>query len=155
MLKEINGNLIELFQQKQFDLIIQQCNCFNTMGAGIARIIGDHYPEAEAADKATVLGDINKLGTYECVETKDGIIVNLYGQYNFGFGYGKTPTSYLALETALKQIAKQFQGKRIGTYQLGCNRGGADWSLVKPLIAKTISHGNEVSVVNYVVPSFS
>lgn len=147
-LKEINNNLIEQFQQGEYDIIIHQCNCFNNMGSGIARVIALQYPEAEAADKVTSPGDINKLGTYQAVETKDGIIINLYGQYGFGSQYG-IPTSYMALRNALKEIARKYKGKRIGTYQLGCNRGGADWNIVRNIMANTICHQNDVTIVNY------
>lgn len=147
-LKEINGNLIELFQQKQFDLIIHACNCFNTMGAGIALGIAQEYPEVESADKATSVGNINKLGTFEAVETKDGIVINLYTQYSTGMRFG-VPTSYLALREGLCNIAKQYKGKRIGTYQLGCNRGGADWAVVRNILVNTLCHQNDVTIVNY------
>ena len=35
----------------EFDVIIQGCNCFHTMGAGIAKYIKQDFPEAFAADK--------------------------------------------------------------------------------------------------------
>lgn len=147
-LKEIDGNLIELFKQGEFDIIVHQCNCFNTMGAGIAAVIAQEYPEAEAADQATRVGDINKLGTFEAVQTKDGIIINLYTQYSTGMRFG-VPTSYLALREGLRAIAKQFKGQRIGTYPLGCNRGGADWATVRNILVNTVCHENDVTIVNY------
>ncbi len=148
-LKEIEGNLIDQFEQGQYDIIIHQCNCFNNMGSGIARVIAEKYPEVDQADKNTPLGDINKLGTYIAVETRHGIIVNAYSQYSYGSSYG-TPTSYLAQRQILKDLAKVYKGKRIGTYQLGCNRGGADWDVVRPILSQTISHQNDVTVVNLV-----
>ena len=147
-LKEIDGNLIELFQQGEFDIIIHACNCFNTMGAGIAAVIAQQYPEVEAADQATRIGDINKLGSSIPVETKDGIVVNLYTQYSTGMRFG-VPTSYLALHEGLRALAKQYKGKRIGTYQLGCNRGGADWAVVRNILVNTLCHQNDVTIVNY------
>lgn len=147
-LKEINGNLLEQFENGEYDIIIHQCNCFNNMGSGIARGIAIKYPEVEAADKATKMGDINKLGTYIAVETEHGIVINAYTQYGYGGQYG-IPTSYLAQRQALKDIAKKYKGKRIGTYQLGCNRGGADWNTVRSILSNTICHQNEVTIVNY------
>lgn len=147
-LKEIDGNLIELFKEGEFDIIIHQCNCFNTMGAGIAAVIAQEYPEVEAADQATKVGDINKLGSSISVETKDGIIVNLYTQYSTGMRFG-LPTSYLALREGLRSLAKQYKGKRIGTYQLGCNLGGADWATVRNILVNTLCHENDVTIVTY------
>lgn len=145
-LKEYKGNLLALFEQKEFDLIIHSMNCMNTMGAGIALGIANKYPQTKESDDATIRLDINKLGTYIPIETDDGLVINLYGQYIIGNQYG-TPTSYLALQNALTNLAKEHKGKRIGTYRLGCNRGGADWNIVKQIIENTIAVDNDVSIV--------
>jgi hypothetical protein len=51
------------------------------------------------------------------------------------------------LRNGLKELAKQYKGKKIGTYRLGCNRGGADWNIVKEIIENTIAVDNDVSIV--------
>ena len=145
-LKEYKGNLLTLFEQKQFDIIIHQMNCMNNMCSGIALAIALKYPQTKESDDATIPLDINKLGTYVPIDTDDGIIINLYGQYVVGNRHG-TPTSYLALRNALTNITKQYKGKKIGTYRLGCNRGGADWNIVKEIIESTIAVDNDVSIV--------
>lgn len=60
---EIEGNLIHLAHARKFDVIAHGCNCFCTMGAGIApqmaSSFGCHcYPLEDVLHK----GDINKLG---------------------------------------------------------------------------------------------
>ena len=145
-LKEYKGNLLTLFEQKEFDLIIHSMNCMNNMGSGIALAIAQKYPQTKESDDSTSPLDINKLGTYIPIQTNDGVIINLYGQYIIGNRYG-TPTSYLALRNGLKELAKQYKGKKIGTYRLGCNRGGADWNIVKEIIESTIAVDNDVSIV--------
>jgi O-acetyl-ADP-ribose deacetylase (regulator of RNase III) len=47
MLKEYKGDLLELFEQKQFDIIIHQMNCMNNMGSGIALAIAQKYPQTK------------------------------------------------------------------------------------------------------------
>lgn len=63
-MKYIEGDLIKLAYDGEFDFIAHGCNCFNTMSAGIAKQIKEQIPEAFEADKMTVEGDIDKLGNY-------------------------------------------------------------------------------------------
>ena len=63
-MKIIKGNLITLALAGEFDVISHGCNCFCTMGAGIA----PHMAKAFGVDKYTrenefYKGDYNKLGT--------------------------------------------------------------------------------------------
>jgi O-acetyl-ADP-ribose deacetylase (regulator of RNase III) len=79
---EVTGNLITLAKQGEFDVIAHGCNCFCTMGAGIAphmaREFGANqfnleiteYPEYDDHGNEYVVktknrGDINKLGNID------------------------------------------------------------------------------------------
>jgi O-acetyl-ADP-ribose deacetylase (regulator of RNase III) len=46
MIKHINGNLLKLAENGQFDIIMHGCNCFNTFGSGIAKSIKLSFPTA-------------------------------------------------------------------------------------------------------------
>lgn len=77
---EIKGDLIELAKQGKFDVIAHGCNCFCTMGAGIAPVMAkafgcdkfqlellkeyryDEESGEEYVVKTNNKGDINKLG---------------------------------------------------------------------------------------------
>jgi len=61
-MKKISGDLIQLAKNGQFDLIAHGCNCFCTMGAGIAKAVKEVFPAAFEADEATQRGDRAKLG---------------------------------------------------------------------------------------------
>lgn len=148
MLKIIQGNLVDMFMDNQFDVIIHQCNCFNTMGAGIAKVLASRFPTVRIVDNTTKVGDINKLGTYTKTSTQFGDIINLYSQYGYGRDFG-TPTSYLAMEHGLKQLAETYSGKKIGTYWLGCSLGGADKNKVETIIKNTIGLHCDVTIVEY------
>lgn len=64
-LRIIQGNLIDLALEGEFSHIAHGCNCFKTMGAGIAFHIAEAFPEAFHADKEyRKIGDASKLGTY-------------------------------------------------------------------------------------------
>jgi len=74
----------------QTHVLIHGCNCFNTMGAGVAKIIHDRFPEAYNVDQNTEKGDRNKLGSFTFAKITGGngkdkpvYIVNLYSQYTF------------------------------------------------------------------------
>ena len=61
-MKKITGDLIKLALEGEFDVIVHGCNCFCTMGAGIAKTIKQKFPAAYEADLQTVNGDKSKLG---------------------------------------------------------------------------------------------
>jgi len=63
-MKYAKGDLLKMAEEGKFDVIVHGCNCFNTMGAGIARQIARRFPEAYAADCETIASDISKLGTF-------------------------------------------------------------------------------------------
>lgn len=83
MLQRLTGNLIDLAEEGEFNVIVHGCNCHHTMGSGIAREIRERYPQAYAADLTTPKSDRSKLGTYVAAEAEDFIIINAYTQYDF------------------------------------------------------------------------
>ena len=56
----LKGDLIQLALMGRFDIVIHGCNCFCSMGAGIAKTIRDNFPEAYQADLKTGMGDKKK-----------------------------------------------------------------------------------------------
>lgn len=92
MYKEIEGNLIALAKAGAFDVIAHGCNCFCTMGAGIA----PQMAKAFECDKYTLEskaygGDINKLGSID---------YRIIGRGPLGDGECKLLSHDLTLETA-------------------------------------------------------
>ena len=68
-LKHTKGNLLDLAEAGDFDIIVQGCNCFCAMGSGIAKEIRNRYPEAWQVDYDTEMGDMFKLGTFTSAHT--------------------------------------------------------------------------------------
>jgi O-acetyl-ADP-ribose deacetylase (regulator of RNase III) len=66
-MKIVNGDLIYLARNCEFDLIVLGCNCFCSMGAGIGRGIKATFPAAFVADSATARNDRFKLSTFSFV----------------------------------------------------------------------------------------
>lgn len=143
-MKNVTGDLIELAKEDNFDVIIHGCNCFNTMGAGIAPQIARAFPSAEITDNKTIKGDKGKLGTISIAY--DGryklFIINAYTQYDYN--PAKSPLDYKALGKCFKQIKTMFHDKRIGYPQIGAGLGGGDWNQISKIIdnvfGNTIDH---------------
>lgn len=122
MLKKVKGNLIDLAEQGKFNVIVQGCNCFNTMGGGIAKEIRQRYPAAASIDIDTVRGDYNKLGNYTVAvnqgERKLGFdIINAYTQYDMSTG--QDVFEYAAFQLILQKLAFAYPGKRFGFPLIG------------------------------------
>lgn len=134
MVKYVKGNLVKMALEGEFDIIMHGCNCFNTMGAGIAKTIREVFPVAYVADCQTRSGDIDKLGTYTEAEMDCGVtVVNLYTQYGFT---GEQPAEYSALNQALSIWATTHvhDGERIGLPWIGAGLGGLDINVVKDIV---------------------
>lgn len=139
------------------DILIQQCNCYGVMGAGLAKSIRSAYPEAHEVDVAFPLPfGRERLGHWSVANvfhrhTNEPLqIINVYGQVNFGRQHKQTDE--YALIGALQRIFDSIHqhhldhGVRLKVgipWKIGCGLGGGDWDLV--LLELTRSY-NETGV---------
>ena len=118
-MKTIKGDLLELAASGAFDVIAHGCNCFCTMGAGIAKSIAAQYPQALEADRRTPKGDRAKLGTCTFAEVPMPYgkltIVNAYTQFHY-HGRGDK-TDYEAIRSCLRWLAAHYPTSQIGLTQ--------------------------------------
>lgn len=149
-IKEIKGDLIQLFKEKKFDIIVHGCNCFNVMGAGIASQIKQEFPEAFEADAKFLIPvkSFHRLGNYSySVIGHPGRnaqwIVNAYTQYNPGQNL-----DYNALELVLKKINRDFAPERIGLPLIGCGIAGGKWHIVRKIIERQLKDC-DITIVHY------
>ena len=142
------GDLIQKAKAGEFDVIIHGCNCFCTMGAGIAKTIKQVFPAAYQADLETVAGDKTKLGSYSLavVEAtkKPLIIVNAYTQYQWR-GPGRK-ADYEAIRQVFRRVKQEYSGKRIGYPAIGAGLAGGDWSVIAAIIEKELAGEEHVFV---------
>ena len=140
-MKELQGDLISLALGGQFDTIVHGCNCFCTMGGGIAKAIRLHFPKAYAADLTTAPGDRDKLGTYSATTVvrhgHELTVVNAYTQYHFQ-GTGVL-VDYPALRQVFSAIAEAFAGTRIGYPKIGAGLAGGDWAVIAAIIDEELA----------------
>ena len=170
MYKEVKGDLIKLALEGQFNIIAHGCNCFCTMGSGIAVAMKNVFKcDTFYSERDEFQGDINKLGVIDydyITNTGDYLrisnpndlrnddvlvtVVNAYTQYYYGQNSPgcNQPLDYSALALCLRKINHIFAGKHIGLPQIGCGLAGGDWSLVKKLIQEELIDCN-VTVVIY------
>jgi len=142
-LKHVSGDLLQLAENNEFDVVIHGCNCFNTMGGGIAYQIAKNYPKAYDVDMKTVYGDIMKLGNFTYVDLGKFTIVNAYTQY--GMSRGEDVFEYIAFELILKKLAYMYPGKRFGLPLIGCGLARGDKSRIISLLenfSKVVAKNN-------------
>lgn len=144
----IDGNLLELAESGKFDIIVHGCNCFNTMGSGIAGQIREKYPKAYLVDQLTQSGDKDKLGKFTQVHISGTnytyhkthvsfTIINAYTQYDFGSE--KRHLDYDAVKSVFKQIKLLYDMNymapvRIGIPKIGAGLAGGDWEEIEKII---------------------
>ncbi len=140
-MKTVNGDLISLALEGRFDVIVHGCNCFCSMGAGIARAIQEEFPEAYAADLVTVKGDRTKLGDFSFATVKRDrhqiTIVNGYTQFHF---HGdRVLVDYDAVRKVFRKVKERFSGKRIGYPKIGAGLAGGDWQRISTIIDEELA----------------
>ena len=131
MLIHTKGNLIDLAEQGEFDVIVHGANCQNVFGSGIAKEIGERYPEAYEADTLATKqwkNPVAKLGNFSTYATigksKPFIIVNAYTQVNF-MPRGVDHFEYESFYLILKKL-EALGGVRFGFPYIGCGLAGGD-----------------------------
>jgi O-acetyl-ADP-ribose deacetylase (regulator of RNase III) len=162
-MKIVDGDLIKMAQNGDFDVIVHGCNCFCAMGSGIAKGIKKAFPEAYEEDLKTVKGDINKLGTFSYGMQFDGesflYIVNGYTQYHWSkispngklqpAPKGTILVDYIALRSVFADVKSLFSGSRIGYPMIGAGLARGHWGLISQIIDEELE-GEDHTLVRYV-----
>lgn len=154
-MKYINGNLITLAKNGDFDVIVHGCNAFCTMGAGIAATIKTEFPSAYEADQKTKKGDKDKIGTYTYSVEKNNkggelFVINAYTQ--FTYWEKRDLFEYDGFAKILKDLKVQFIGKHFGFPLIGCGLAGGDKERILGMI-DDILHDQDVTIVEFIPPT--
>jgi len=174
MYQEVNGDLIQLALEGNFDVITHGCNCFCTMGAGIAPKMAKAFScDQFKMEHPQLKGHIDKLGNIDgrvlnIFNQKAYIpensprelilklpdykltVVNSYTQYGFGSNHSNgvsAPIDYEALILCMRKINFTFKGQRVGLPQIGCGLAGGDWNVVKAIIQRELKDCNITIVI--------
>lgn len=149
------GNLLDLAEAGEFDIIIHGCNCFNTMGGGIAREVRERYPNVAEADAATLRGDYTKLGNWTTSAVVKGdnafVVINAYTQYDMS--KGEDVFEYTAFDMVLQKLSHMYGTKRFGLPYIGMGLAGGDADVIMNQIeyfAETVAaQGGSVTLVEF------
>jgi O-acetyl-ADP-ribose deacetylase (regulator of RNase III) len=167
--QEIEGDLIKLAKEAKFDVIVHGCNCFSTMGAGIAPQMANAFgcdkfemerwgPTIEklgCIDYETVV--LGEKMTWSLSDYKNNrnepelTVVNAYTQYKYGSNHEDgiaNPFDYEAFTTCMRKINHTFKGKHIGMPKIGSGLAGGDWDRIKDIIQAEL-RDMQVSVIIY------
>lgn len=156
MLKHTKGNLLDLAETGDFDVVVQGCNCFNAMGGGIAKEIRERYPHVSEVDADTVRGDYNKLGNYtkSIVKGEDEhsfIIINAYTQFNMSTG--EDVFEYIAFELILQKILRLYGNYNIGFPYIGMGLAKGNKEVIIEMLEnfaeKVTTKGGSVTLVEF------
>lgn len=142
-IKYIKGDLVR-DAERDFDAIGHGCNCFNNMGAGIAKDVRLKYPGAYQVDVSTQYGDKKKLGNYTKWSNDNITILNLYTQYRYG--NRERNADYDAIRSCMRSIKEDFSGKKIGLPLIGAGLAKGDWGTISSIIEEELA-GEDVTVV--------
>ena len=153
-MKHMEGDLIELAREGHFNYIVHGCNCFCTMGKGIARQIKKEFPAAYAADCLTYYGERSKLGTYSIMYGPITVI-NAYTQYDFAKGYDGNGDyfEYEAFQKILDRLVKEHGHRNFGFPYIGMGLAGGDKDRILGMLqgfADAVkAKGGSVTLVKY------
>jgi O-acetyl-ADP-ribose deacetylase (regulator of RNase III) len=158
-MKLVKGNLLDMADAGEFDIIVHGCNCFNAMGSGIAKQIKERYPYAYSADKSTEMGNIDKLGTYTLAKSggagRQFIIVNAYTQFDCN-RVGLIPLDkfeYESFRLILRKLSYHNKACRFGFPMIGMGLAGGQaqeiMKILQDFALVVEDQGGSVTVVEY------
>lgn len=131
----IKGDIVKLFMKHGAD-IAHGCNCFTTMGAGVAGQLAKAYPpilEVDEKEDYSYSNTYEKLGNYSKAINKNNsaICYNLYTQYAPG-----PFVDYGAIFNAFSNLnAERLDSNKILYIpKIGAGIASGDWELIEKLI---------------------
>lgn len=153
MLKRVEGDIIKMTENGDFDCIIHGCNCKNVMGAGLAKRLKDRWPGVYAADvEATKQWKkpIAKLGNFSTYVNLDAtypfMVINAYTQIDYG--RGRDNFEYEAFHIILRKIESLDPNSLIkfGFPMIGMGLAGGDPDRIIPMIEDFATRHNTTLV---------
>ena len=140
---------------------MHQCNCFHTMGNGLALALKTKWPAVTIADKKYgERGDHKKMGTvlpvYVAGKSAVKVIFNCYSQFYFGAGRNTDYEAFYLCCESIKDKIKEFnynkiEGHKIRVlgvpYNIGCGLGGGNWNIIYSILENVLGINDEFKVL--------
>lgn len=131
-IQKVKGDIVDTLERGETNVIIHGCNCFHTMGSGVAKALNEATNgRLLEADKRTPHGDINKLGEFSSTVYNGVNIFNLYTQHGYGRDSGATYIYWDSFESGMLGILMgleiyQPEDKIISIPYIGCGLAGGE-----------------------------
>jgi O-acetyl-ADP-ribose deacetylase (regulator of RNase III) len=153
---EINGDLIEMAKNGDFDVIAHGCNCFSIQNAGIAKQMNFVYNTALYPFEIATVNTMSKLGNIQFSSKPyygDDLysqfmiqrplkVYNMYTQY-----YPGANLNINALILCLEKLNFECSPTtRIGLPRVGCGIAGGNWDEIKSIF-KDIFKDKNLTIV--------
>jgi hypothetical protein len=153
------GNLVELADSGEYTAIAHGCNCFKTMGAGIAAQLRNGWPQVSSADHNSLLSPQERLGKFtDCFFIAKSLnmvrIFNLYTQFQTASYDNPTPFDYDAFKSCLSdlniELSIGFYSKpaRLGIPLIGYGLAGGDLYKILDIVKSELVYV-DVEIVIY------
>lgn len=150
-LQFVEGDLIKMALEGRFDFIIHGCNCFCTMGSGIAKTIKETWPGAYEADCRTMKGDFSKLGNWSIYNGDSCSVVNLYTQVGYNTGRESYDRfEYAHFQRGLTELLSKYGDAFIGLPEIGMGRAGGNREKILSCIDKATEASGFVGTITMV-----
>jgi O-acetyl-ADP-ribose deacetylase (regulator of RNase III) len=137
MLKEVNGDVFD----SDADYIAHGVNCQGVMGAGVARIIRDAWPEV-FADYETLCHrfahqpEILLGGVLPSTITGSPLIIlNAFTQ--LAPMTSRRAVNYNSVALCFEKINKLCAGKTVAMPRIGAGLAGGDWDIIRVIVEKS------------------
>jgi O-acetyl-ADP-ribose deacetylase (regulator of RNase III) len=138
MITEIRGDLFKT----EAEVIIHGCNCQGVMGAGVAKIIKEKYPEAYKLYRNEYNKNGLKLGNIQCVWDNSKLIINAMTQEFCGNDKNIVYVDYNAVRECMNKIYVQNASYSVAMPKIGCGLANGDWNIVKQIIKEELPDMN-------------
>ena len=132
MLKYVKGDFFDY----EADIRINTVNCVGVMGAGVALLFKNKYPEMfKDYSNACLKGEVKVGEPHVWVEDdmfSKLTIINLPTKIHW-----RNPSKYEYIEKGLEWLKNYLLDKENSTITvpaLGCGHGGLDWAIIKDMI---------------------
>ena len=135
------------YENNKFVIIVHQVNCQGVMGAGIAKIIKQRYPEVfsyykNACDTVSIDSLLGQCQLTPVIG-ENLCIANLFAQERYG--RDKRYTDYDAFDMSLKRLRSYICHLTNSNvviripYGIGCGLAGGDWNTIQNLIQDNLN----------------
>jgi len=132
-MKTIKADILSNIDPNKLTIILHGCNCFHTMGAGIAKYLANKFPEVLQADQTTVKGGTGKLGSFSIATINPNLfVVNCYTQHYWG-ACARLEYIENCLATFIRYGGSKLPQADIRLPMIGCGFGGLKWDDVEPI----------------------